>query len=235
MGAEPPSAERIAARYAALRARLRAAAEAGGRDPDAVRVVAVTKTWPVDVARAAVDAGLTLLGESRIQEAEPKIEALPDVEWHLIGRLQSNKARRAVRAFAAIHSVDSLELLRRVDAVAQEERVTPRVLLQVNVTRSPTTGGLSPDALLASDVTEALGTLRSARVVGLMTIARMGTDAREARATFASLRDLRDRLGDAASLPLPELSMGMTADAQEAAAEGATLVRVGTALFGPRG
>jgi pyridoxal phosphate enzyme (YggS family) len=234
VGAEPPSAERIASRYAALRARLRAAAEAGGHDPDALRVVAVTKTWPVAVARATVEAGLTVLGESRIQEAEPKVEALPDVEWHLVGRLQSNKARRAVRAFAAIHSVDSVELLRRIDAVAEEEGASPRLLLQVNLAGSPTTAGLAADALLAPDVAAALGELRAARAVGLMTIARMGADDAEARRTFAALRDLRDRLREAVSLPLPELSMGMSADAEAAAAEGATLVRVGTALFGPR-
>ena len=235
VGAERPSAERIAARYASVRGRLRASAEAAGHDPEALRVVAVTKTWPVEVARAAVEAGLTLLGESRIQEAEPKVEALPGVEWHLVGRLQSNKARRAVRAFAAIHSVDSLELLRRIDAVANEERAAPGLLLQVNVTGAPTTAGLRPDALRAADMTAALGELRAARVVGVMTIARMGADPGEARSTFAALRDLRDRLREATSLPLPELSMGMSADADEAAAEGATLVRIGTALFGPRG
>lgn len=235
VGADPPSAERIAARYEALRARLRAAAEAGGHDPAALRVVAVTKTWPVDVARAAVEAGLTLLGESRIQEAEPKVVALPEVEWHMVGRLQSNKARRAVRAFAAIHSVDSLDLLRRIEGVADEERAAPRLLLQVNLTESPTTAGLRAETLLATETIAALAELRAGRVVGLMTIARMGADAAEARRTFAGLRALRDRLREGTSLPLPELSMGMTADAEEAAAEGATLVRVGTALFGPRG
>jgi PLP dependent protein len=234
VGGGPPSPDQIAARHDRLAARLRAAAEAGGHDPARLRIVAVTKSWPLEVAAAARDAGLTLLGESRVQEAEPKIAALPDVEWHLIGRLQSNKARRAVRAFAAIHSVDSLDLLRRVDAVAVEERAAPRVLLQVNLIGSPTIAGLGPEALLAADAVATLRDLDAARVVGLMTIARMGAGEDEARATFARLRDLRDRLQDVTATPLPELSMGMSADAEAAAAEGATLVRIGTALFGPR-
>lgn len=232
--ATPPTAERIRERLQHLEAGLRAAAEAGGHDPARLRIVAITKTWPVEVARAAFDAGLTLLGESRVQEAEPKVAALPEAEWHLVGRLQSNKVRRAVRAFAVIHSVDSVELLRRVDAVAVEEGLGPRLLLQVNPAGSPATAGLSPEAALAPDVTEAMRELRAARVVGLMTIARMGAGSAEARATFAALRALRDRLQTDAGVALPELSMGMSADAEAAAAEGATLVRIGTALFGPR-
>ena len=234
VGAEPPTADSIRSRHHALLDRLRRAAEAGGHDPAALRIVAITKTWPVDVARAAVEAGLTLLGESRVQEAEPKVAALPDAEWHLVGRLQSNKARRAVRAFSTIHSVDSVELLRRIDVLAAEEGAAPRVLLQVNLSGSPTTAGLSADAMLEKDTAAAMRELRAVRVVGLMTIAGIGAAAAEARATFAALRELRDRLQDAASTSLPELSMGMSADAEEAAAEGATLVRVGTALFGAR-
>lgn len=232
--AGPPSAARIAERYERLLVRLRAAAGAGGHDPARLRIVAITKTWPIEVARAALDAGLTLLGESRVQEAEPKVAALPEAEWHLVGRLQSNKVRRAVRAFAAIHSVDSVELLRRVDAVAAEEGLGPRLLLQVNEAGSPTTAGLSPEAAAARELTDALRDVRAARVVGLMTIARMGAGTAEARKTFAALRALRDRLEADAGVALPELSMGMSADAEAAAAEGATLVRIGTALFGPR-
>lgn len=230
----PPNAARLRERHERLLVRLRAAAEAGAHDPARLRIVAITKTWPVEVARDALAAGLTLLGESRVQEAEPKVAALPQAEWHLVGRLQSNKVRRAVRAFAVIHSVDSIDLLRRVDAVAAEEGLGPRLLLQVNVAGSPTSAGLSPEAAVAGDVTDALRGLRAARVVGLMTIARMGGDPAEARRTFAALRALRDRLETDAGVALPELSMGMTADAEAAAAEGATLVRIGTALFGPR-
>ncbi|MEP7082833.1 MAG: YggS family pyridoxal phosphate-dependent enzyme, partial [Chloroflexota bacterium] len=190
--------------------------------------------WPVEVARAALDAGLTLLGESRVQEAEPKVATLPGAEWHLVGRLQSNKARRAVRAFAVIHSVDSLELLRRLDAVAADEGVGARLLLQVNLTGTATTAGLTPEAAAADPMAEALRELRSARVIGLMTIARLGASSEEAHATFAALRGLRDALRERSGEELPELSMGMSADAEAAAAEGATLVRIGTALFGPR-
>ena len=230
-----PSTELIRERHERLETRLRAAAEAAGHDPARLRIVAVTKAWPVAVARAALDAGLRLLGESRVQEAEPKVEALPEAEWHLVGRLQSNKVRRAVRAFAVIHSIGSLDLLRRVEAAADDGDPGPGLLLQVNLTGVPTTVGLEPDALRGAEVEAALKGIRAASIVGLMTIARMGAPADEARATFRSLRELRDDLRDRTGAALPELSMGMSADAEAAAAEGATLVRIGTALFGPRG
>ena len=227
---ETPSADRIRDRAVRLTARLRQAAEANGHDPARLRIVAVTKTWPVEVARAALDAGLALLGESRVQEAEPKVAALPDAEWHFVGRLQSNKARRAIRAFAVIHSVDSMDLLRRVDELAAEERRQPRVLLQVNVSGEVGKAGMEPRALDAVPA----GLPSSVQLAGLMTIAPMGASETEARAVFGRLRDLRDGLEQSAGIGLPELSMGMTADAEAAAAEGATLVRIGTALFGPR-
>ncbi|MEA2650834.1 MAG: dependent protein [Chloroflexota bacterium] len=229
-GAEPPTVERIRERHARLLSRLRETAVANGHDPDRLRIVAVTKTWPVEVARAALDAGLTRLGESRIQEAEPKIAALPGAEWHFIGRLQSNKARRAVRAFGVIHSVDSFDLLRRIDELAADEERRPAVLLQVNVTGEESKAGLAPDAVL-----DGAGSLTTAGLAGLMTMAPMGASIDEARRAFARLRELRDRLEERAGIGLPELSMGMSADAEAAAAEGATLVRIGTALFGPRG
>ena len=234
VGGGAPTAAQIAERHERLMARLHAAAESGGHDPARLRIVAVTKTWPVDVARDAFAAGLTLLGESRVQEGEPKAAAVPDAEWHLVGRLQSNKVRRAVRAFAVIHSVDSIDLLRRVDAAAGEEGRAPRLLLQVNVAGGPTTAGLTAEAAVRRDLAEAVRAVHAARVEGLMTIARMGAGVAEARETFAGLRALRDRLQAIAGLALPELSMGMSADAEAAAAEGATLVRIGTALFGPR-
>lgn len=191
--------------------------------------MAVTKTYPVTVARAAVDAGITRLGESRVQEAEPKIASVPEAEWHFIGRLQSNKARRTVRGFAVIHSVDSLDLLRRVERLAAEEGVAPHVLLQVNVSGESTKAGLSPDEL------ERVSAPVAVPLAGLMTIAPMTAVEDEARAVFARLRELRDALEQRLGIGLPELSMGMSADADAAAAEGATLVRIGTALFGPRG
>jgi PLP dependent protein len=226
-----PTIEQIRERYERLLARLRMESAANGHDPDRLRIVAVTKTWPVDLARAALRAGLTGLGESRVQEAEPKIAALPDAEWHFIGRLQSNKARRAVRAFAVIHSIDSLELLRRTGELMSEEGRTAQLLVQVNVTGERAKAGMTPEALLAS---EAVALLTETGVSGLMTIAPMGATDSDARAAFRQLRELRERLEQTAGIGLPELSMGMTADAEAAAAEGATLVRIGTALFGPR-
>lgn len=227
VGSEPPSSSQIRQRHDRLLARLRRTAEANGHDPERLRIVAVTKTWPADVARAAHDAGLTLLGESRVQEAEPKIAALPTMEWHFIGRLQSNKVRRAVRGFAVIHSVDSIDLLRRIGEIALEEGRSPRLLLQVNISGEDAKGGLSPDELVPR-------ALPTGGLVGLMTIAPMGASVEQARSIFGRLRDLRDRLEHEAGIGLPELSMGMSADAGAAAAEGATLVRIGTALFGPR-
>ncbi len=216
-------------RYDRLLARLRQRAASGGHDPDRVRIVAITKTHPVDLVRAAVAAGITRLGESRVQEAQPKIEAAPDAEWHFVGRLQSNKARRAVRDFAVIHSVDSPQLLARIDRLATEQHRAPRALLQVNVSGEASKAGLSPDELRQAVVPQTVA------LAGLMTIAPMGVSEEEARAVFRRLRELRDALEERLGISLPELSMGMSADAEAAAAEGATLVRIGTALFGPRG
>lgn len=232
-------AELIGSRYAALVARLRAAAEAADRDPDAVRVVAVSKGFPTDVVLEARHAGLTRFGENRVQEALPKVAAVPDAEWHLVGRLQGNKARPAARAFATIHSVDSVDLLRRLERVAVEESLRPTLLLQINLTGEASKGGFARDWFddqvgERGELRDALRGLTAARVAGLMAIAPFGISTGEARAVFARLRLLRDALQEAAGWPLPELSMGMTADAEAAVAEGATLVRVGTAIFGPR-
>lgn len=220
--------DQLRGRHERLLARLREVAARHGHDPERLRIVGVTKTHPASVARAALAAGITRLGESRIQEAEPKIDAVPAAEWHFIGRLQSNKARRAVRRFAVIHSLDSLELLARVDELAAEEGRAPRVLLQVNLSGEASKAGMPPERLDDMVVPRSIG------LVGLMTIAPMGADEAAARAVFARLRGLRDALQERIGHSLPELSMGMSADADAAAAEGATLIRVGTALFGPR-
>jgi pyridoxal phosphate enzyme (YggS family) len=219
--------------------RLRAAAAAAGRDGDAIRVVAVTKGFGAGAVLQAFKAGLRSFGENRVQEALPKVAAVPGAEWHLVGRLQANKARAAVRAFEVVHSVDSLDLLARLDRIAAEESRVPRVLLQVNVTAEPTKGGFALDEFAAATrrqgpLSEAIGRLEAVQLVGLMTIGEAGVATDAARRAFATLRRLRDELEQLAARPLPELSMGMTADAEAAAAEGATLVRVGTAIFGPR-
>ena len=224
-----PGWDELRERHARLLARLREITAENGHDPDGLHIVGVTKTHPVELARAALAAGITRLGESRIQEAEPKVEALPDAEWHFIGRLQGNKARRAVRAFEVIHSVDSVELLARLDRLSAEEGRRPRLLIQVNVAGEARKAGLAPEEL--ARVTEPP---RNADLVGLMTIAPMGASEDDARRIFGRLRQLRDELEERLGIGPLELSMGMSADAKPAAAEGATLVRIGTALFGHR-
>ena len=224
-------ADEIRDRYVGLIERLGDVSARNGHDPNRLRIVAVTKGWPVEVARAALEAGVEILGENRVQEAEPKVAALPDAEWHFIGRLQANKARRAVRAFAAIHSIDSIDLLERARRLVHDEGRRTRLLLQVNISGEPAKAGVpAADALQPGTVAAA----REGGIIGLMTMAPMGATDAEARAVFRGLRELRDRLQEAAGIELPELSMGMSADAEAAAAEGATLVRIGTALFGPR-
>jgi pyridoxal phosphate enzyme (YggS family) len=233
------TADLIRSRHDALLKRLRAAAEAAGRDPDAMRVVAVTKGFGSAAIREASAAGLSLFGENRVQEAIPKMSAAPDAEWHLVGRLQANKARPAVRGFAAIHSVDSLELLGRLDRIAVEESRAPMALLQVNVTGETSKAGFALDwfedaARRPGSLSAGIADLGAVQLAGLMTIGPAGATPAESRRVFGTLRRLRDELQQLAGQPLPELSMGMTADAEAAAAEGATLVRVGTAIFGPR-
>lgn len=224
----PADVDTLRRRYARLLERLRATAAANDHNPDRLKVIGVTKTHPIELARAAVQAGLTMLGENRVQEAEPKVEAVPGAEWHFIGRLQSNKVRRAVGAFAVIHSVDSRQLLERIDRAAEESGHSPRLLLQVNVSGEASKAGMAPEDLAG------IVPPTHAQLVGLMTIAPMGASPDGARAIFRALRELRDRLEQSAGIGLPELSMGMSADAEAAAAEGATLVRIGTALFGER-
>jgi len=236
---EPPlSPELIRSRYERLRERLRSAASSAGRDPDDFRIVAVTKGFGTDLVRTALAAGLTMLGENRVQEAAAKVEAAPQAEWHMVGQLQSNKVRPALRLFRTIHSVDSVALLERIDRIAHDDGHAPHVLLQVDMSGREGRGGFTANdfQVLAEDrdgpLVQAVGRLVAARLIGLMTIAPL--DPGTERESFARLRELRDVLRATSGLPLPELSMGMTADAEAAVREGATLVRIGTALFGPR-
>jgi len=236
---EPPiTPELIRERVATLMGRLRATAEGAGRDPDGFRLVAVTKGFEAAAVRAAQAAGLSVFGENRVQEAAPKVEAVPAVEWHMIGRLQSNKVRQALGLFRAIHSVESLELLQRIERIAHDDGHRPRLLLQVDTSADGGRVGFAAEWFAAqagdaaSELVRTLRELHATDVVGLMTMAPI--DGTPPRQHFAALRGLRDALQTTAGLPLLELSMGMTGDADAAVAEGATLVRIGTAIFGPR-
>ena len=222
-----------AARDATLE-RIAAACLRAGRDPSEVTLVAVSKTVPAGRLRDAVAAGLTVLGENRVQEGEAKAADVPGATWHLVGPLQSNKARRALEVFDVIESVDSLVLAQRLDRIAGEIRPGTRypVLVQVNVDLDPAKSGfLPPDAEAAMPALLALPNLR---IGGLMTVGRLTGSATEARQTFRGLRELatgiRGHLPDLGT----DLSMGMTDDFEIAVEEGATIVRVGRALFGER-
>ncbi|HEU0244470.1 MAG TPA: YggS family pyridoxal phosphate-dependent enzyme [Candidatus Limnocylindrales bacterium] len=225
--------EFVRAREAVL-GRIGEAAARVGRDPAGVTLVAVSKTHPPEVVQAAIDAGLTELGENRVQEAVEKVAGTHGGRWHLIGPLQGNKARKAIEAVDVIQSVDSVELARRLDRIAGEVRPGERfpVLLQVNVADDPAKAGFGPDAVEAS-IGELLE-LRNLRVDGLMTIGRLVATAEAARPTFVALRELGERLRARHPGLGPALSMGMTDDFEIAVEEGATIVRVGRALFGAR-
>jgi pyridoxal phosphate enzyme (YggS family) len=199
-----------------------------------VRIVAVTKTVPPERIRAAIAAGFELLGENRVQEGAAKAGLIDGATWHLIGPLQSNKARRAVEIFAAIQSVDSLDLAARLDRLAAELRPGRplQVLLQVNVAADPTKAGFDP-AAAARDLPAILD-LPALRVDGLMTIGPLVPEPEAARPTFVALRALSDRLRSTDRRLGAELSMGMTDDFEVAVEEGATLIRVGRAIFGDR-
>jgi pyridoxal phosphate enzyme (YggS family) len=183
---------------------------------------------------AAVAAGLTILGENRVQEAEPKVAAVPGATWHLVGPLQSNKARRAVALFDVVESVDSVDLARRLDRLAGELRPGSGlpVLLQVNIDADPAKAGFAP-ADLERSLPE-LGELPGLELRGLMTVGRLVERAEDARPTFRALRELSERLRGGPAALGPDLSMGMSDDYEVAIEEGATIVRVGRALFGER-
>lgn len=209
------------------------AAVAAGRQQDEVKLVAVTKTHPPEAIREAIDEGQLIFGENRVQEAKAKIPLLPSkAQWHLIGHLQKNKIRAALPLFELIHGVDSLQLAREMDRVAAELGLFPRILLEVNVAGESTKFGFKPAEALGN--MEELLALERLRVEGLMTIPPPVEKADDARKYFAALRELRDELQAASGARLPELSMGMSGDYTAAIREGATMVRVGTAIFGPR-
>ena len=232
----PTIAEVVAANLTTVRGRLEQAARAAGRDAATIRLVAVSKTFPADAVRAAADCGQLDFGENRVQEGLQKIRATADqpLRWHLIGHLQSNKAKKAVESFALIHSIDGVDLLRKVDDAAVALERTPEVLVQVDMAGEATKFGAPEDSVAA--IFEAAESLRAARLVGLMLLPPFAESLEEARPWFRRLRELRDRLTDQ-GVPaerLRELSMGMSHDFTVAIEEGATMVRIGTAIFGER-
>jgi PLP dependent protein len=220
----------------AVRGRLEQAAHTAGRDPSSIRLVAISKTFPAGAVRAAAAAGQTDFGENRVQEALSKIEATADlpVNWHLVGHLQTNKARKAAGPFAFIHSVDSVGLLEQIDMAAVALGTGPGVLIQVDLAGESTKFG-APEARVG-ELVRAAGALKAARLVGLMLLPPNAENPEDARPWFRRLRELRDRLvGEGAPADrLGELSMGMSHDFHVAVEEGATIVRIGTAIFGAR-
>lgn len=224
------------ARLHAIRRRIRDAAVASGRDPDSVTLVAVSKTVSADRVREAADAGLRIFGENYIQEALKKIDEIADprLSWHFIGHLQSNKAKYVVRAFDLIHSVDSLKLAAEISRQAEKLGKMQDILVQVNVGGESSKSGATPkDAL---DLVTAISRLSHLRVLGLMTLPPFFDAPEKVRPYFRALADLKQKI-QAANLPgveMKDLSMGMSGDFEAAIAEGATLVRIGTLLFGER-
>ncbi|MBA3235291.1 MAG: YggS family pyridoxal phosphate-dependent enzyme [Chloroflexi bacterium] len=227
---------RYRAAHARILERIVEACARAGRDPADVTLLAVSKTVPADALRCAVTAGIDRLGENRVQEAVAKAPDVPGARWHLVGPLQSNKARRALEVFESIQSVDSVDLAARLDRLVPDARPAAPgpypILLQVNVDRDPAKAGIDPDRL---DATLAdLAGLSNLVVRGLMTVGRFTVDVAAARQTFVSLRELAERSRAVSPNLGRDLSMGMSDDFEIAIEEGATIVRVGRALFGER-
>jgi PLP dependent protein len=209
------------------------AAQVSGRKVTDIELIAVTKTHPTEIVREAVDVGQLVFGESKVQEARAKIPLLPsNIRWHLIGHLQKNKIRHALPLFEMIHSVDSLGLAQAIDRIAHEDGLHPRILLEVNVAGEGSKFGFKATTLRAE--LESLLLLPRLSIEGLMCIPPLAEEAETSRNYFVELRELRDALEQEFQVKLPHLSMGMTNDYSVAVEEGATLVRVGTAIFGER-
>lgn len=223
----------IAANLEEVQARVASALEKCGRSTDDVQLIAVSKKQDAEKVRAAFDAGQPIFGESRVQEARAKIPLLPAaVRWHFIGHLQKNKVRHALPLFELFHSVDSLALAQDVERIATEAGLRPRVLLEVNVAGEGSKIGFAPAKV--REEFEQLLSLGRLNIDGLMTIPPLAPEAEDSRKYFVRLRELRDQLEEEFDLKLPELSMGMSNDYAVAIEEGATFVRVGTAIFGGR-
>jgi len=223
----------IAENLERVREQIAEAAAKANRSVDDVELVAISKTHDAAKVREVVEAGQSLFGESRVQEARVKIPDLPsNLRWHFVGHLQKNKIRHALPLFELIHSVDSLALAEDVNRIAEEDGLHPRVLLEVNVAGEGSKFGFKPETLRME--MESLLALPRLSILGLMTIPPLAEEAEASRKHFVQLRELRDRLQTEFHVDLAQLSMGMTQDFRVAVEEGATLVRVGTAIFGER-
>lgn len=204
-----------------------------GRRRESVELIAVSKTFSCDFVREAVEAGHLVFGESKLQEAELKIAASPSgLHWHFIGRLQRNKVRRIMQEFEVIHAIDSLRLASFADEIACELGLFPKVFIQVNIASEASKGGFSPETLHGE--MESLLALKRLEIMGLMCIPPAGPTAESSRPGFVALRELRDAVEARYDVKLPSLSMGMSGDYEVAIEEGATHVRVGSAIFGKR-
>ncbi|MBE7496730.1 MAG: YggS family pyridoxal phosphate-dependent enzyme [Verrucomicrobiaceae bacterium] len=224
----------ISERLAAIRERLNAACARAGRDPAGVELLAVSKTFPVEAIRAAMEAGQMLFGENKVQEVLAKAPELPSrLRWHLIGHLQSNKVRKVLPLVEAVHSVDSLDIARDIQRIGGELGLFPKVYLEVNLAAESTKHGFKPEALRDGGL-EALYQLDRLHIQGLMCIPPFDPTPEKTRPYFAQLRAWRDELENLGGAPLPGLSMGMSHDFEVAIEEGATIVRVGSAIFGER-
>jgi len=234
----------VADRLTEIRERIASAARSAGRDPSSVRLVAVSKTFPIESIADAFAAGQRDFGENRVQEALQKVEqaalqkidrsADQSIRWHLLGHLQTNKARKAAPAFAMIQSVDSVELIHKLDQAAADTQHAPELLIQVDLAGEATKFGVPPNEM--PRLFDAAAACRAAKVVGLMTLPPFPETTEDSRPWFRQLRELRDQW-QASGVPasmLRELSMGMSGDFEVAVQEGATIVRVGTAIFGSR-
>jgi pyridoxal phosphate enzyme (YggS family) len=216
-----------------IQQRITAACARSGREPGSVTLLAVTKSQPPEVVREAADCGQMLFGENKVQEAKAKIPSCPArVRWHFIGHLQSNKCRDAVELFEMIQSVDSLPLAQEINQRAEQAARTMPVLLEINVAGEASKFGYTPDQLLAE--LKAISALPRIEFQGLMTVPPWSPEPEKSRPHFRRLRELKQSCEQALGVSLPHLSMGMSGDFEVAIEEGATLVRIGTALFGPR-
>jgi hypothetical protein len=223
----------LAANLDSIQKRMAAACERAGRNPDSVMLLAVSKTHPPETIKAAADCGQIFFGENKVQEAKAKIPLCPGkLRWHFIGHLQSNKCRDAVDLFEMIQSVDSLPLAQEINKRAEQAARRMPVLLEVNVAGEASKFGYPPERLLAE--LKEINALPRLEIHGLMTVPPWSPEAEVSRPHFRRLRELKERAEEVLGVPLPHLSMGMSGDFEIAIEEGATIVRVGTALFGPR-